>query len=114
MWRERLIRFLLVGVAALIILGGIRYLVGGREEPVSAPEIPINEERIEPLKEEILGVVGRVLPGGKREESDLKPVQNVQEQTQNLIESIKSLPEDQIEVIKKQIYKEFCEELIGE
>jgi hypothetical protein len=124
MWRERAIRFLLVGGAVLVILGGVRYLVTGKERPVSAPKLPISEEQIKPLREEVLGTVGRVFSGERgdkekekeketnQEKPSLAPVQNVQEQTQDLIESIKSLPEDQIKVIKKQIYQEFCEGLI--
>lgn len=42
-----------------------------------------------------------------------EPVQNIQSQTQVLIETIKELPQDQIEAIKKQIYKELCEGLLG-
>lgn len=39
------------------------------------------------------------------------PVQNVQNQTQNLIESIKTLPEDQLNAIKKELFKGVCEDI---
>ena len=42
----------------------------------------------------------------------MEPAQNIQEQTQALIESIKRLPEDQIEAIRKQVYKEVCDGLL--
>lgn len=41
-----------------------------------------------------------------------QPAQTIQKQTEALIETIKELPQDQIEAIKKQIYKDFCERLV--
>ena len=43
-----------------------------------------------------------------------EPAENVRQQTEALLESIKSLPQDQIEAIKRQIYKDFCQDLIKE
>ena len=100
---------------------------------------PIKTE-IEGLGEEVLGKIVDVLPGAPNleevapkgelsQEGEVKgeenqaasetepfeePVQNVQKQTEVLIETIKELPQDQIEAIKKQIYKEFCEGLLKE
>lgn len=40
-----------------------------------------------------------------------QPVENVREQTESLLETIKELPQEQIEAIKKQIFKEACKRL---
>lgn len=37
-----------------------------------------------------------------------EPVVNVKEQTNSLLESVKKLPQDQLEAIKKQLCKELC------
>jgi len=54
--------------------------------------------------------------GGTQEETQVQPIQepveNVQIQTEKLIQMIKSLPEEQVLAIKKQLYQEFCKELL--
>lgn len=131
MWRERLIRLLLVGVGALLILGVAKAFADWRvEKPLVGKPLSLPELSIEKLqKEDVLGTATRGILGRKKEQVDqgdqvnqehqevepvAEPVENIQEQTQTLIESIKKLPEDQIEAIKKQLFKEFCEELLVE
>lgn len=127
MWRERLIRLLLVGVGILLLLGIAKAFTGWRAEhplvgePLTLPELSIEEIH----SEDILGTAREVILGRKKQvdqgdqvnqegEPITEPVENIQQQTQEVIESIKKLPEDQIEAIKKQIYKEFCEQLLEE
>lgn len=51
----------------------------------------------------------------KKETLPIKePIKNIEFKTQDLIESIKKLPQDQLSAIKKQLYKDFCENLTKE
>jgi len=123
--RERLTRIFLLGLAALLIIAFAKGLADWQAqskvagESVSLPQASI-KEKIEDLGEKVLGKAIRVLPGapdlGVDQETEPieEPVKNVQQQTQTLIEAIKKLPEDQLEAIKKQIQKEFCEGALNE
>ncbi len=48
---------------------------------------------------------------GQSAEPIEEPVKNIESQTETLIESLKSLPQDQLEAIKKQVFKEVCQSL---
>ena len=136
--RERLTRIFIIVIVALVIISLAKAVADWQNqskvagESTSLPQLPI-KEKIEDLGEKILGKTIKVLPGApKLEEVDQvnqdnqvnreaqetepieEPVKNVQQQTQVLIEAIKKLPEDQVEAIKKQLYKEFCEVLLEE
>jgi hypothetical protein len=127
--RERLVRLLIIGAAALLVLVLARSLTGRGEEvkvnnsPVSLPEIPI-KEKLEKLGGTILGKTVDLLPGtptleeGEEESEEAEPIEepvkNIQLQTDSLIEAIKELPQDQLEAIKEQICKEVCEEILME
>ena len=133
MWRDRLIRFLIIVLVAGLVLGLAKTLVKRQQDPeVKSFQAPI-KKKIEDWGEKVLGVVVEKLPKAPNlEEVELEgesapenqeaqetepieePVKNIQTQTQVLIETIKELPQDQIEAIKKQIYKEFCEKLLSE
>jgi len=121
--RERLTRIFLLGLAALLIIALAKGLADWQAqskvagESVSLPQVSV-KEKLEDLGEDILGKAVKFLPGAPDLEVDQvsqetepieEPVKNVQQQTQTLIEAIKKLPEDQLEAIKKQIQKEFCE-----
>lgn len=120
-----MIRFLLVSIGALLILGAAKAFADWRGkqppvvEPLNLPELSIEKFQ----SEDVLGTATRGLLGGKKKQVDqedketepiAEPVEQVEEQTQELIETLKQLPEDQIKAIKKQIYKEFCEQLLEE
>lgn len=130
MWRERLIRFLLVGLGAVLILGGAKAFADWRGkqslggEKLSLPKL--STERLQ--SEDVLGTAKQRILGRKekvdqedqvnRESQDSEPIaepaEKIEKQTETLIETIKQLPQDQVEAIKKQIYKEFCEQLLVE
>ena len=130
--QNRLVRLLLIGLAGAIVIFGFKALSGAG----SAKSIlkPIGE-KIENIGENILGTAVKILPSPpvfedvKDETSDgevlnaddkedtepiEEPVKNIEKQTEIIIEQIKNLPKDQVEAIKKQIYKEMCEVLEGE
>lgn len=134
--RERLIRILIIIMAALVIVAVAKALADWRNqqkiagESVSLPQVSV-KEKLEDLGEDILGKVIEVLPGEPKietvdqvdQDSQVnqedqetepieEPVKNVEKQTEILIQTIKELPQDQIEAIKKQIYKEICEPLL--
>ena len=123
--RDRLTRIFLLGLAALLIIALAKGLADwqGQQrvagESVSLPQVSV-KEKLEDLGEDILEKAIKILPGAPDLEIDQEaepieePVKNVQQQTEVLIETIKKLPEDQIEAIKKQIYKEFCEGVLKE
>lgn len=126
--RDRLTRIFLLGLAALLIIALAKGLADwqGQQrvagESVSLPQVSV-KEKLEDLGEDILGKTVEFLPGApdlgvdqadQETEPIEEPVKNVQQQTQTLIEAIKKLPEDQVEAIKKQLYKEICEPLLEE
>lgn len=127
--KERLTRVFLLGLAALVIIALASAVANWQTqqkvagESTGLPQLPI-KEKIENLGEEVLGRAIKALPGApeitteeevvQETEPIEEPVKNVQEQTQTLIEAIKKLPEDQVEAIKKQLYKEFCEGILQE
>jgi len=131
--KERLIRFLIIGVVALLTVGGIKFIADQKQknpEAVSFSAEPI-KKKLEDVGEKILGETVKHLPkspdlgkvaGSQTQEDDSsqdgqevepiqEPINNVQNQTEKLIEIIKELPQDQINAIKKQIFKDLCEEL---
>jgi hypothetical protein len=91
MWRERLIRFILVAGIGLLILMGVKTLATSwREKPLKLPKIKKGQiEKIEPLKEKVLGTT------------------DLEGQAEGLLEQIKKFPEEQIKAIKKQFDQEF-------
>ncbi|MCJ7792799.1 MAG: hypothetical protein MUP45_02380 [Candidatus Marinimicrobia bacterium] len=129
MFIERLKRVFLVVIVALVAVGLVKVLVGMMGETkissgtANLAEMPV-KEKLEEVGGEILGKAVSLLPGvpgetETKEETQAtepieEPAQNVQNQTQILIEAIKKLPEDQLEAIKKQLYQEICEGVLKE
>ena len=114
-----MVRLLLLGIAAGLTLLAIKNMVEGQSgqpligQPLELPELSIDTDQLE----EVLGTASeRIL--GEREEGETEPiaepVEQIQSQTEDLIESVKKLPEDQVKAIKEQIYKDFCEGLLKE
>lgn len=116
----------------MLIAGVAKALAGRQESSLALPYFPIGES-LENFGEKVLGKAVKILPGApdlgetvqEKEEGQVagesdeaepikEPAENVQKQTEILIETIKELPQDQLEAIKKQIYKEMCEGLLKE
>ena len=129
--QNRLVRLLLAGLAGAVVIFGFKALSGGGAKSILKPV----GEKIENIGENILGTAVKILPNppvfedvkdetadGKVLNADDKedtepieePVKNIEKQTEVIIEQIKNLPKDQVDAIKKQIYKEMCEVLEGE
>ncbi len=91
MWRERLIRFILVaGITVLILMGAKTLATSWREKPLKLPKIEEEQiGKIEPLTEKVLGET------------------NLEDQAESLIEQIKNFPQEQLKLIKKQFDQEF-------
>lgn len=122
---ERLVRLVLAGVVILALVGGVKALADWRAKnpsegkPLDLPELSLDELPTREVLGEILEEKIQISREGQVEQEEepepvTEPVENIQVETQTLIESIKKLPEDQIEAIKKQIFKEFCEDYCQE
>lgn len=127
--QNRLVRLLLIVAVGGIVIFGFKALSGASAKSILKPV----GEKIEDVGEGILGAAVKVLPNppvfeaeegssddsvfldedGNEVEPIEEPVKNIEKQTEAIIEQIKNLPSDQIEAIKKQIYKEMCEVLEG-
>lgn len=110
------LRFLLVAAACVVILLFVKTY---RQQPVDLA-FPVD------LGKKVLSEVSKKIPNFPLPEVSLpilsptpspisepikEPAENVQNQTQQLIETIKKLPQDQLEAIKKQLFKDVCEQI---
>lgn len=128
MWRQRLTRLFIIALVAALVVGVAKDLMAKQEETFRFSIQPV-KKKIEDFGEQILGAAVKKLPKapdlekiGEEEETENnqevepieEPAQNIQNLVDQLIESVKNLPRDQIEAIKKQIYKKLREELSEE
>jgi len=135
MWKERLKRITIIIVVGGLIFWGVEAFVKWRGtrrvagESIKFPTETVTE-KIEDLGEKVLGKAVEILPGGnkikeiKEEEKEgktakieIQPDQApkiLENQTKEIIEILKQLPEKQLKQIKKQIFKDFCQEIMGE
>lgn len=127
--RERLIRLLIIIVSAFVVVGGVKWIASqNQKNPQAINLIDPIKKKLEDVGEKVLGSAVKHLPKApdlegvgedqadepNQDESEAEPIQepvkNIQNQTQQLVESIKKLPQDQIEAVKQQILKGLCEE----
>lgn len=99
-------------IAGLVALGVVRYLVSNQEK------IARNVERFNPAEVEknILGAISRLGKGEVPLDPEQKPaaIKAVEEKAADLVEEIKKLPEEQLEEAKKKVFKDICEEVMGD
>jgi hypothetical protein len=117
---QRLIRLLIIGlIAGVVVLiaknaGGLKFDLGSQTSKFSSQlfgQIGL-EKSLVSVSEKILGEEVKLKNEADGEiEPIAEPVNDIQNQTQTLLDSIKKLPEDQLKAVKKQLYKEFCEQL---
>jgi len=130
--KERLVRLLVVTAVALATFGAVSLIIKQGKKANSQVTLfdPI-KKKVEQTAEKILGEAVEHLPKApdlkkaagetgqtsqdKENEEEVEPIQqpvnNIEKQTEKLIEIIKELPQDQIEAIRKQLWKDLCEEL---
>lgn len=119
MWGERIKRIVIITIVALLVAWGGKSLIA-RPSP-----LPLVDQFLSDATSKVLGLAVGKLSGAKKTPKEMiplanesepinQPVVNIQTQTQQLIESIKKLPEDQIEAVKKQVVKDFCQKFLQE
>lgn len=74
-------------------------------------------DKFEEMSQNVLGKTAEILP--EKESQTTQTVQTettkiIENQTKEIIEIIKQLPQNQVDQIKKQIFKDFCQEILGE
>jgi len=123
MWEERLKRILIIiGVAGLVLLAGKVFADWQTKKKVAGESIGLPSEvvtnKIEEIGEDILGKAVEVLPGVEKETQETTtPTQTtklIETQTKEIIEIIKQLPQEQVDQLKKQVFKDFCQEVLKE
>jgi len=134
MWKKRLKRIVIVFIIGELTFWGVGAFAKWREKrKVAGGSIKIPTEevvgKIGDLGEEVLGKAVEVLPGGEKIKKTEKVVENkttkieiqpeeatkvLESQTKEIVEILKQLPEDQLKQIKKQIFKDFCQEIMEE
>lgn len=136
MGKDRLKRFLIIILVTFLVLAGAKVFADwqgkkkAQGEVLSLPTVQIGE-KISDFGEQILGKAVDILPGNSalkekiiiEKEStntntntttETEKVERVEIKTQEIIEIIKELPAEQLENIKKQIFKDFCQEILEE
>lgn len=107
MWIQRLVRFFVIILAAVMIVFLARTLVERDGSYKSSNLFQLSPKKFS--TESLLESARQTVLGSKNEPI-VQPAGNIQQQSQSLIESIKKLPEDQVEAVKKQLFKEFCQD----
>lgn len=115
---------IIAGVAGLVVFTSKVFA----KKPITLPTDQITK-KIENLGEEILGTATKILPGSKSLKEKSKNVSDGNEQTsqgevagetalenqvQEIVDTIKELPAEQLDQIKKQIFKDFCQKVMEE
>lgn len=129
MWFERIKRIII-----LVLAGGIIFSLfpkvfsdwqrAKKEKSVSLPTGEI-KGKVEDWGEKILGEAIKIIPENSslkekfsqlnknEQDSSLKEVE-VKIETEKIIEILKQLPQEQLEEIKKAVFKELCREVLKE
>ena len=139
MWKDRLKRIAIILVVAVLVFFAGKVFADWRAkknasgEPISLPTQQIGE-RISDFGEKVLGKAVEIVPGGSGLKEKLKTeniptptagqsntetetvvkTEQVETKTQEIIEILKELPAEQLENIKKQIFKDFCQKILEE
>ena len=133
MWRERLKRIAIIVAIGGLTFWGIEAFAKWRETKKVAGAsvmVPTEEitQKVEDFGKKVLGKAIEILPGGGKIKEgevvegettkiEIQPDQApkiLESQTKEIIEILKQLPEEQLKQIKKQIFKDFCQEVMGE
>lgn len=118
---ERLKRILLVVAAGVFLLLASKALADWQATKAAKGEslkLPSVTAKLEEVGAGVLGKAVEVLPGSPQLPAaptvQAETTKVVEKQTSEIIEIIKQLPQSQLDQIKKQIFKNFCREVLGE
>jgi len=134
MGKERLKRITIIIVVGGLIFWGVEAFAKWREtKRVAGTSVTVPTEeitqKVEDFGEKVLGKAIEILPGGEKIKEKEKVIEEkttkievqpdqapkiLENQTKEIIEILKQLPEEQLKQIKKQIFKDFCQEVMGE
>ncbi len=129
MWSTRFKRILLISGILIFLAFGTKVFADwqvkrkaeGKEISFPTEEI---SEKISDFGQNVLGRAVEVIPGNEglkerlvKVESEAQPggekdVEKIEIQSQEIIEIIKELPQEQAEKIKKQIFRDFCQNVL--
>lgn len=110
---ERFFRLLiLIGVGFLVVAVAKNFArQSGASLSLPKFNLPKLSDQDGSPKEILNQVLSEVDLGEKvQDEPIAEPVEGIQDQTQSLIESLKQLPQDQLEAVKEQVYQEICQD----
>ena len=132
MGKDRLKRLLILLLVVGFLLIGVKVFADWQNkkkaagETTNLPNLNLGG-KISNLGEQILGKAVETLPGNnvlkqkiitEKETSstntETEKVERVEIKTQEIIEIIKELPAEQMENIKKQVFKDFCQKILEE
>ena len=134
MWETRLKRIgVILLLAALFAVGAKAFADYQNKQKAAGKNVTLPtdqiKEKISDFGQQILGNAIEVIPGagGLKEkliiekqvsvenaQGEEKQVERIEIQTQEIINVIKELPADQVDKVKKQIFKDFCQEILEE
>lgn len=96
---ERIVRIFLLLVLSIVLLGWF--------SKIKAPVWSKTED----WPKEVTKIFEVIV---KKNEPIVQPVNNIQKQADQLVESVKNLPEEQLKAVKRQLYQDFCVDLLKE
>ena len=134
MWQTRLKRIgVILLLAALFAVGAKAFADYQNKQKAAGKDVPpLTDQigkKISDFGQEVLGNAVEVIPGagGLKEkliiekqvsvenaQGEEKQVERIEIQTQEIINVIKELPAEQVDKVKKQIFKDFCQEILEE
>lgn len=129
MWGERLKRIFLVAVAGIIlVLAGKVFADWRATKAIKGESIKLPTQAVvdkfEEVGQDVLGRAVEILPGAplptaqgsqvKEKIVETETTKIIESQTKEIMEIIKQLPQKQVDQIKKQIFKDFCQQVLGE
>lgn len=125
MWGERLKRIAIIfGVAILVAVAGKVFADWRVAKKIKGEAIQLPTDLVvqkaQEIGGEVLGQALKIIPGSgniripvaKPNTAEANKV--IEGQVEEIIEIVRQLPEDQLNQLKKQVFKDFCQEVLKE
>ena len=123
MWRERFKRLLIIlGVAILVAVAGKVFADWQAAKNVrgEAIQLPTDlfAQKVEEIGGQVLGQALKIIPGSGNiqipvaEPKTTEASRIIEGQVSEIIEIVRQLPQDQLNQLKKQVFKDFCQEVL--